>query len=126
MGKEERLIHRDDVPMDVAESIVADLQAMYPGYTVQFAGDSGNPKAAEAAKQLGDELAKLLVEGRCMDCGRQMEGWPGAEMADDWRPNEGWCHFSDYNDELMGWQCPECDVDDKLDEAPRLNDNSRQ
>ena len=61
MGKEERLIHRDDVPMDVAESIVADLQAMYPGYTVQFAGDSGNPKAAEAAKS--PEADKALVVG---------------------------------------------------------------
>ncbi len=107
-----KLIHRDDLPMETAEEIVTHLQAMYPGMTVQFAGDKPNPELDEKLNRLNEYFDRKLAEGRCLDCDRQMENWPGVEnMPDDWKPPKGWGTFHQVgSDEMTGWQCPECDA----------------
>lgn len=107
-----KLIHRDDLPMEDAEAIITHLKEMYPGVTVQFAGDSSDPEVIKKASKARSVLAALFFSGLCMDCHRKMENWPATpyDMADDWEPPDGWQSFYGPGDEIVGWQCPACDA----------------
>jgi len=64
--KESKLIHRDDVPMDVAEELVTKLKELHPGMKVVFVGDvptdeQDNNKGVETAKV----LSKAMKNGVC-------------------------------------------------------------
>lgn len=110
-------LHRDDIPYEDAEGIVAELKAMYPGMEVVFAGDMPEdrrtPELTAAMAALEDMHRKLRENGQCIDCGRQMPGWPdptAEELAK-------WPTFTKTpTDELMGYQCPECDAAEEAEQ----------
>lgn len=117
---EPKPLHRDDVPPEVLEEIVAALQAEHPDCKIQFAGDSDDPKVQakqqEILEQLDEISARSAATGCCVDCGAIMPGYPAqdAPFPDGWRPAKGWRHFTRIqDDEFTGWQCPDCDARDE-------------
>jgi hypothetical protein len=112
-------IHRDDLPMDVAEEVVESLQQQFPGFKVQFAGDAPGglpPEVAEAMQKLKDQMDQSVLLGQCFDCGAQMPNYPkqGEPVPEDWEPATGWNYYSS-GDEIMHWICPTCDAADEAD-----------
>ncbi len=104
-----RLMHRDDLPMDVAEA-VEQAKQMFPGFEVRFAGDEPPESLPPQIKEWQEHMRQSLVEGRCVDCGVQMENWADLEK-EDWQPPNGWCSFHEGpDDQIAGWQCPACDA----------------
>src|SRR5947199_924463 len=90
-------IHRDDLPMDVAEEMVKKLQELHPGFKVVFAGDQPGGVTPELQAELDALLEaqqRAFADGRCMDCDKQMPGWPWKDGAPDQLP-EGWAYFTD-------------------------------
>ncbi len=74
------LIHRDDVPFELAEEIEAKLKEQYPGYTIRYAGDRPEDLPA-AARDYAEELARKfrysIEHGTCLGCGKKYPGaWP--------------------------------------------------
>ena len=107
-------IHRDDLPMDVAEEMVKKLQELHPGCKIVFMGDQpgGVPPEMQAdLDQFAQAQERAFAEGRCMDCDKPMPGWPSQGGAPDQLP-DGWTYFTDLKDQPMGWLCPECDAAD--------------
>lgn len=111
-----KLPHCDDIPYEVVEKLEADLAAEHPGMKLLFAGDHPDlvpPELKLILERMADEQERLLRECRCMDCHRQMENFSTAMTDDEWQRADGWKHFNDGNDQLVGWQCPECDAKDQ-------------
>lgn len=114
-------LHRDDLPMDVAEQVVARIQEQFPGMRVVFAGDHPGdlPDGVKRAiESLNWKMSESMTRGICMDCGAAMEGYPAftktpegyADFPGDWRPQRGWRHFADtIGGKFSHWQCAECD-----------------
>lgn len=108
------LLHRDDLPMDVAEGIVDQIQKLHPGVKVVFAGDlPTNDPDAEKMRHKAEELHKTIiqsfVDGECFSCGAEIPmEWP--PEGDDWDLPDGW-HIIDsvQEDGPMFLECPECD-----------------
>ena len=110
-------IHRDDLPMDVAEEIVKKLQELHPDCKVVFAGDQPGAVPAELQAELDQLLEaqqQAFADGRCMDCDQPMPGWPSQGGAPEMLP-DGWTYFTDLKDQPMGWLCPDCDAADEAD-----------
>ena len=79
-------IHRDDLPMDVAEEMVKKLQELHPGCKIVFMGDQpgGVPPEMQAdLDQFAQAQERAFAEGRCMDCEKPMPGWPSQGGAPD-------------------------------------------
>ena len=120
MTEERKLIHRDDIPMEVMQGFEAMLQEQYPGFKVVCAGDlpegQVSEEVAESLKELEDHYRRSLVEGKCVDCGKQMENFPPDD--DDWEPPRGWGWFTDFGTgSPQAWQCPECDKAEREEPA---------
>ena len=64
--------------------------------------------------QLLEAQQQAFADGRCMDCDKQMPGWPGKDGPPDKLP-DGWAYFTDMKDEPMGWLCPDCDAADEAE-----------
>jgi len=110
-----RLAHRDDMPYEVVEAMERVLAEQFPGMKLTFAGDvPGGPPPEILAKiaRVEARLQRLLREGRCIECGVQMPDPPSKDMSEDWRPADGWCWFTNEEDQVAAWQCPQCDADD--------------
>src|SRR5436309_6376234 len=104
---ESKLLHRDDLPMDVVEEIEAAFAKLHPGCKITFAGDHPGELPQELKEGLEEFERKMrssLMEGRCTDCGIQMENWAGADMPDDWQPAKGWKFFTGPDKAPMCWQ----------------------
>lgn len=109
-------LHRDDLPMNVAEGIVEQMKQAFPGMEVVFAGDMPGdlPESVkEGMAALEKKMERSLCEGRCIDCDAEMEGFPKSDATDDfwdnWQPAKGWKHFKRDGD-IVAWQCPKCDA----------------
>ena len=106
-------LHRDDVPYDVAEEIVAELKRRYPGMNIVFAGDHPTEESDQAFAAYEEHRLGLLARGACMDCGKQMPGWEEIVQSDNPQVPKGWRWFTNTaNGDLMGFQCPECDANE--------------
>jgi len=113
-----RLVNRDDLDMDVAEEVTAKLGEMFPGMKVVFAGDVPQlpPNVQHAVDALRERHLQLMLQGRCIDCERQMPGWEELMESDedDAQWPQGWRTFTVLgSDELMGFQCPACDANEQ-------------
>lgn len=113
------LVRREDLPPELAEQVVAELQAMHPGYTVSFAGDRPFEELPPAIRDEIQRLERALYAGQCLDCGAQMPDFPQppAELPDDWQPPVGWTWFKDHEGAITAWQCPACDAQETADAA---------
>ncbi len=117
-------LHRDDVPFETAEEIVAEMQKKFPGMKIVFAGDHEAecpPEIMESLKQIEAMHERSMALGRCIDCDAQMPNYMKPEMTDAqldaWKPSPGWSTFSNLgNDGIVAWQCPECDRKESSDE----------
>jgi hypothetical protein len=113
------LPHRDDVPMDVAEALVAKMKAEHPGCKVVFAGDlpadQVPPEIREATARMGRAQAKSVLHGACLMCGARMADYRIED--DDWNPPTGWGLIYGLNDEPLAWECPACGRGDEPTEA---------
>jgi Zn ribbon nucleic-acid-binding protein len=109
------LVHRDDLDPDE----LAALAAAFPDMKVVCAGDLPAGQMPPEVRELIGHLKRVaddsLLHGTCVDCGARMPGYPApGEMADDFRPAEGWCHFTGRaDDDFAGWLCPGCDERDR-------------
>ena len=107
----DKLIHRDDVDMEVIEK----LQEMLPGAKIVFAGDIPEGQVPEgmqeAIEALNARFAKSLCEGLCVDCGKKMPGFPPEDW-DSWKLPDGWCRFTGLDGKPHSFQCPECDAEE--------------
>jgi hypothetical protein len=106
-------MHRDDLPMDIAEDAVEKLRKLHPGCKIVFAGDAGDQLPEEAKKAFAEyrrqEQAKL-VQGLCSDCGKKMPGWTDDLGPPSMKLPEGWTFFEDPKTKMPhAWICPECD-----------------
>jgi len=119
------MLHRDDLPMDVAETMVNKLKQMFPGKKVMFAGDA-TPEAKRAMekglKQLNAKFAERYESGKCMDCEWVMPDWePDCHKASGWKPAPGWRYLTAVGGSSSlspaQWLCPECD---QKDEGPMV------
>lgn len=122
------MLHRDDLPMELAEEVTRKLKELYPGMKVMFAGDCPDSavlvRANQALEALQRKNEESLMNGTCIDCGRQMPGYSTEWREDrgaDWAPAEGWVWFSiPQTDEVVSWQCPECNALDEEEGGPSL------
>lgn len=111
------LLHRDDVPMEVAETLVERLKELYgDDIKVQFAGDSTKelpPDVIEANAKLHKHFIKCFVEGLCHVCEAKFPGkWPPDED-DDWNL-QGWAYYdTDSEDQVPLFACPSCEEADR-------------
>jgi len=108
------LIHRDDIPADIAEELVRLIQEDFPeGTRVVFAGD----KPGEVPQEIKDQQ-KILIkvaatrfyQGQCFECGTDMPlEWPPKD--DEWELPDGWSISTEtygIND-IPIFICPECE-----------------
>lgn len=103
------MIHRDDMDMDDAESIVKMLQEKHPGMKVVFAGDAASPEQEEKSRAIHLEMARRFIDGRCHTCNAKM---PGKWDEEDCDLADGWEYFESIGDEPMGMlECPTCGSD---------------
>ncbi len=111
--KSNDLIHRDDVPADLAEEIVKNMKKDFPECKVVFAGD----KPGEVPQEVQDEQAKIIkvaaqrfCKGQCFECGADMPmEWPPRD--DEWELPTGWgiCTEMYGIDGIPILICPECE-----------------
>jgi hypothetical protein len=104
-------VRRDDVDNDAIDQ----LQAMFPGMEIKFAGQEGTDLPEEVKKAMEEfdkKTMKDLVEGRCTDCGEIFvdEHWP-----DNWLP-EGSAFFKDHKGDPIAIQCPKCNKAEKSED----------
>ena len=108
-----KLLHRDDVDMELVHQLEAEFAKTHPGAKVVFAGDSGiPPELAEQLQRFAEARERALAEGRCIDCGKVMPNWPPPEDENvEWDLADGWTYFKDLaTGEPIAFQCPECDA----------------
>ncbi len=111
--------HRDDIPPEVIE----EMERRFPGMKIVCVGDrpvgSDPSEADEAIGKLEQDMARSLCEGVCLNCGKQMPGFPQCEEDwDAWQPPKGWGWIEDSDGNPMHWECPECHK--KLDDGIAL------
>jgi hypothetical protein len=117
-----QLAKMDNVPPGVLE----ELQKRHPRSQVICVGDVP-PESLPAdvttiLKEIEKKHARSLVEGRCLDCDKQMPNYPTtADAMDTFKPETGWTWFEN-NGTICAWQCPDCDVQDK-EETVDLDDD---
>lgn len=112
--------HRDDIPLEAMQAFEAAMADQFPGFKVVCVGDIPGelpPEIQEKLEAIQILHARSFVEGRCIDCGRQMAN-PPPDASDDaawdaWQPDEGWLHFTNGAGEVTAFQCPECDSREK-------------
>lgn len=115
-----KLAHRDDLPMELVKELQEKMAELYPGLKVVFAGDAPadqQPDMTEFFKAVEIRAARSFADGTCIDCNALMVNYDPDN--DDWKPDEGWGKFTRMGtEEFMGWQCGKCgDADD--DGIPR-------
>jgi hypothetical protein len=70
---------------------------------------------AEMLQRIEERHARSLVEGRCLDCDKQMPNYPTtAAGMETFQPEKGWTWFEN-NGEICAWQCPDCDAKDEAE-----------
>jgi len=116
------MLHRDDVPMDIAEDLVAKLKEVgeeMTGHPVKviFAGDMTDeqrakvpPSMIESMQKLHDQLWKEFGKGLCHVCKTQYPGeWPPPENDAEWEQ----CHWAYYDNDSEESPplivCPKCE-----------------
>lgn len=113
-------VHRDDLPFEVAEDLIAQMKEMFPGMkNVRFAGDIPEDELPEevheTVRRLEAMSEKSLKEGSCIDCGRCMDNYPDCIIGATKMP-DGWRLFHDtQTKEPKAFQCHECDARDGSD-----------
>lgn len=107
------MLHRDDIPAEVMEQLLAELQSDNPEIKkVVCIGDM--PETPEL-REMHDKVAKHILqcfgEGLCFECGAKMPiKWPPTKDDFDWP--EGWSRCWPLNEDdgmppmLI---CPDCD-----------------
>ncbi len=112
----DELIHRDDVPADLAEEIVKNMKDDFPGCRIVFAGDYQGlpPQAVEEARKEQARIVKVAAtrfyKGQCFECGADMPmEWPPKD--DEWELPTGWgiCTETYGIDDIPILICPECE-----------------
>lgn len=111
-----KLPHRDDFDDDMIEEIEAAIEEVAPGHKMVFAGDMPGeppPEALEKYGKLQSILEQLALQGRCIDCGVQMDNWPPPDDKDaEWDLQEGWELVSQPgSDTPLGLTCVKCKDD---------------
>lgn len=102
---------------DVPPVILQELQKLYPDSQVICVGDMPPDSLPAGVTAMLEEIekkhARSLVEGRCLDCDKQMPNYPTtADAMDTFKPETGWTWFEN-NGTICAWQCPDCDAKDK-------------
>lgn len=123
--KEPPLLHRDDVPMDLAEDMVTKMKkaAKEQGMgdvKVQFIGDLTDEQKAklppgmmEGIARLHDKLVKHFVNGECHVCGKKFPGeWPPPEDGENYSLQDWSYYDSDHESHPPALACPECEEDE--------------
>lgn len=110
-----KLVHRDDLPIDVAEQVVSAIQNEFPDHKVVFAGDlpATAENAAEVERVMG-YIADCGERGVCYGCETPI---PNIPQTDDpaaweaWRIPEDWVclSFGLGEDSPIGFLCPACE-----------------
>ena len=119
------LLHRDDIPMEMAEDLVAKMKELYgDDIKVKFVGDATTkelealPKEfLEAQKKFYDHTVKCFVQGLCHSCEAKFPGeWPPTDE-ENWL--QGWSYYSiDSEKQPPMLICPKCE-DEESDGVPR-------
>jgi hypothetical protein len=95
------MLHRDDVPMEVAEQIGRVLTEKFPGETLVFPGDipEGPERefAERAVARTDDMIRERFRRGQCFICGAQYGGSypPISDAALNAWDQSGWCVLGD-------------------------------
>jgi len=118
-------LHRDDIPMELAENLVEHLKDIHsekgkPPLKVRFIGDltdeekSELPDLMEIQKKLYKHLVECFTKGVCHICGVKFPG--------EWPPNndenwdlQGWIYYDSENEKdppLL--VCPKCEKRDMV------------
>ncbi len=111
-----KLAHRDDLPMEVVSQIQEQMNELFTGYKVVFAGDAPanqQPDLTSFFAALEKRAAMSFADGTCIDCGAKMPDYDPDN--DDWQPMKGWGKFTRVGseEEFMGWQCFACSQADE-------------
>jgi hypothetical protein len=105
------LIHRDDLPFEVAEELVKQLQKDYPGKKIVFAGDVAgvDQEIEELINSITLRQLEHIVEGYCFDCGAVFpRPWP---PEGDGPLPKGWTLYENIgSDDTRILICPKCDT----------------
>lgn len=119
-------LHRDDVPYDHVEKIIQQLKEAEPGMELVFAGDVPPDQLPEEVKlaieYINTQYQTSREEGRCVDCGGQMPGWPDEVIDVEKRTFNlpaGWQTFEMSGNEELGvaaFQCPDCDLKERQED----------
>lgn len=120
MPKEPNLIHRDDLPMDVAEGMIEAIKKEVgkeagDDFKVVFAGDLPEGKQTEVIEQFKEierAMDRAFFNGFCWDCGKRIPKiwtpWKDKE-GDYYKLSDGWSIISSIpEDGPLMLQCPEC------------------
>jgi hypothetical protein len=116
-----KLVHRDDVPMQLTEQVVAHMQEQFPGYKVRFAGDYPEgelpPEIIAAHAELEELFGRSLASGMCVRCKATISGYPnGSKTISESSAPRGWKLFRDMSGQPEFWECPDHGSDDDGDD----------
>jgi hypothetical protein len=117
-----KMIHRDDVPLELVSEIERQMAEKFPGKKIVFVGDVPEnelPQGIKEAMEALDEHWKhCFVHGLCVDCAAKLPGiWPPPEEG-DWDLPDGWKvmyeglgeeNGGEEDAEPVGLICPRCD-----------------
>jgi hypothetical protein len=114
-------IHRDDVPFEDVEQIEKAMQERFPGFKVQFVGDTDPNKLPDG------RMMDTFIEGQCFDCDKQIPcQWPpeneGDELPKGWSMYwmKGIMTIEVEGNELPVLICPECEDTDNIKDVREL------
>ena len=115
MTNKPKLIHRDDLPMDLAEAVVGALKGVGgDNKKVVFAGDLPEDQQAECAdmlRRIEEQESRAIAEGLCRDCGKRVPGnWPPTPDAggQEFKLPDGWRWWRCIGPGGRFIQCHEC------------------
>ncbi len=106
-----KMLHRDDLPMEVAEGMIEAIQKLHPDCKVVFAGDVPgeiDPAVQDAIDLLEYATWRSFSEGRCFDCQTKIPiPWPPEE--EDWKEPDDWNIYVEGNFPCPMIICPDCE-----------------
>ncbi len=111
------MIHRDDVPFELAEKMQAHLDQTMPGHRLIFAGDLPEgmfPNLEADFQESTDRAESSYRNGTCLICGLEMPDYHAGKQG--WEPPDGWQLMVGVSDRQHCWVCPGCEQEKQEDD----------